>query len=149
MDNAPGSPYLSELIPLPGPAAIAALDRHRVDVSGLRLDDPDARLELHGTAATRAIAGPRYEPLRRYTGTLAFGRTRIDVEVELLPWSEQSSELNLRPAAGRFPRRWSARRHAAYTRAATAVLRALVAELGRTEIRPATKRRARRSTVAA
>jgi hypothetical protein len=134
--DTPGSPYLSELVALPAPAAAIALDAHRLDVVGFRTDDPEVLLTLTGSGTTTAT-GTAYEAVRHLSGVLQFGRASIDVELELLPWSARASELALRPSSGGFPRTWTGARHAAYAKAVVSVLRGLVAELELAAVSPA------------
>ena len=127
MDTLPRSLYRYERVAAPVLDAAIALDAHRLDVVGLRVDDPSVVLHLHG-AGVASGDGDTYRAVRRLTGTLQVGRHEAAVEPSSSPWSAAESELALRPQDDR-----STRHGPSAARAMTAprrpVLRTLAGEL--------------------
>jgi hypothetical protein len=106
-------PYISRVVDLAPAAAIAALERCRLELllrsimgaQGWAIELPWGRLELADAGVYPEPPRPRHPwPLRRFKGVLRSrrGGYRIGVELELIPWSEERSELCLRPS-GRWP----------------------------------------------
>jgi len=82
----------------------------------------------------------------RAQGTLVVGRRTVAAEFELAPWSDQVTELTIRPAV-RAPHRWSARRRRRGYSAAHAAADALRQRLVLAQ--PAPRRRPRTRAPAA
>jgi hypothetical protein len=81
-------------------------DNIRTYYMSRRLDLPplvaQAAYDAHFGSAERP-GGAGWRPLRRLPGVLVAARRRWPMELELLPWSEERTELGLRPRS-RFPR---------------------------------------------
>lgn len=100
------------------------------------VETPEGRVEFDAVPAGSSGDG-RYRPIRRAPGRLMLGGRSTAVELELLPWSGDRSELALRVAGEprwrwrNWPRRFTAVEGDAYVRAGDEVLHALVAEMER------------------
>ena len=76
----------------------AAFDRLRAGDAPFVVDVPGGRLELREDRVLRRPEGAKYFPLRQLRGVLHVGRLQsVDVDVELLPWSQDATEIGLRP----------------------------------------------------
>jgi hypothetical protein len=95
--------YVSRIVTVAPDEVEAAFDAMRRGGDSYVINVPGGRLELKGDGALRRPEGARYYPLRQVKGVLHLGRLQaIDVDVELLPWSKDQSEIAVRPA-GRTP----------------------------------------------
>jgi hypothetical protein len=106
-------PYIGRVVELSPAAAVDALERCRLE-SGLRRSDESARwtilmawgsLELRGAGDyPEPPRATHVWPLRRFKGLLRSrrGGYRVGVELELVPWSDERTELGLRPS-GKWP----------------------------------------------
>ena len=83
--------YMSRRVDLPPLVAQAAYDA----VACESCERGSSRLILSGPV--RHSSGTGWWPLLTQTGTLSVGRLRWPVELELLPWSGECTELGLRP----------------------------------------------------
>ena len=90
--------YMSRRLDLPPLLAQAAYDAYVDDGDQGRwlVTTDTARLELSGPVR-QPPAAPGWQPLRRQSGVLVAGRLRWPVELELLPWSRDRTELGLFP----------------------------------------------------
>ena len=91
--------YVSHRIDVPRLVAQAAYDELIQDTTSecWVLADSPVRLELHGPV--RRFPGSGWWPLRSRAGTLTVRRLRWPVELELLPWSRERTELGLQPGS--------------------------------------------------
>src|SRR5947207_10654510 len=91
--------YISRTVDLPPSAASRAFDRV-ARAAGLA----DGRLSLERPGSPIPPDGVHYWPLRTMTGRLRLGWLRsVPVELALLPWSAERTELSIRPTARRSP----------------------------------------------
>ena len=95
--------YMNRVVDLPPLVAQAAYDAHAHAPGGeWLLEASDARLLLRGPV--RMSIGAGYQPYRSQPGTLITGWVRWPVELELLPWSDDCTEVGLRPMSRTFSR---------------------------------------------
>ena len=83
--------YMSRRVELPPLVAGAAYDALACE----SYEGGSGRLHLRGPV--RRFSGTGWWPLLSQPGTLSVGRLRWPVELELLPWSRDCTELGLRP----------------------------------------------------
>lgn len=91
--------YMSRRIDVPPLVSQAAYDVHagRSAGDGWAISVSAARLVLRGPVLRPSGAG--WRALRSQGGTLNVGRYRWPVELEVLPWSSERTELGLRPCS--------------------------------------------------
>jgi hypothetical protein len=93
VDGRPCNPtlYVAHPLDLPPLTAQAAFDSRRE--GGLTIQTSSAELRLEDTGAAAR--------LRRRGGLI-----RIEVEVEVIPWSDRRSEIGIRPRTRMIPMTW-------------------------------------------
>jgi hypothetical protein len=94
--------YMSCRLDVPPQVASAAYDERAGSLTDQRweVEANAARLDLRGPVCR--YSGSGWRPLRSQLGTLTVGRHRWPVELELLPWSRDRTELGLRPYGRRL-----------------------------------------------
>lgn len=93
--------YVNRVLDLPPLVAQASYDALAQQSGGEGvLTATNARLQLH--APVRMPVGAGYQPYRSQPGTLMTDWLRWPFELELLPWSDDRTELGLRPISRRF-----------------------------------------------